>query len=298
MSSELPTPDASANGTTGASEASAPDTGSASAQKISEGDFRERAMQDPDFAWKQVQTHQSRADTLQAESQKATKELQTFKEGLGNYANDDPANIALHLDQIVMPVKNNPAVQKAFQDAVAGKETPSGGNEVDDEEYLSDEQKELREVKAQLTAVNSRLGQQESSAGAQALGEHLKSVLTNWDAGPEASKRVTEGLRNYVHGLAAQGEVGIKALHNLQDPKHGPSTVKALVLGMMTDEEHVQAVHNRDLRRQGKLSGMATDGQSSGASSGDEMPPEFESSLDTLNYAMEHPEKMKAIYGE
>lgn len=166
-----------------------------------------------------------------------------------------------------------------------------------DDEYLSDEQKEIRVLKAELSEVKQTQTSQEVSAGAKALGEHLVGFYQTYPSSPEVQKAVGDKLYNYVKGLSAQGDAGRNALRALQDRDSGPATVRALALNYMTPEQQEQAIQNRVNNRNGKLSSMATDGQPLAASQGDEMPEEFASTLEALTAAKNNPAALRELYG-
>ncbi len=165
-----------------------------------------------------------------------------------------------------------------------------------DDEFLSDEQIELRDLKAKFATMEQTQTHQEVNAGANALKEHLASFYVQYPVSMDTRKAVEAKFHRYIEGLSSQGDVGLNALRALQNRNTGLDTVQALGLNFMTPEQQEEGIQNRVNSRNGKLAGMATDGQSTGASQGDEMLPEFATTLEALQAAKRNPEILRSMY--
>jgi hypothetical protein len=166
----------------------------------------------------------------------------------------------------------------------------SNGASTEDDEYLTDEQRKINELEAQLAQLNGRLASQETGQGAQALQSRLEEFFANWPSPPDVQERVRKSLIGTGEGWSRNGEVGRKALEALSSPE-GINTVEVLALRELSQAERKAAIQAAALRTEHGLASLGTESLSEGASTGGEAPPAFKSSLEALRWARANPTK-------
>jgi hypothetical protein len=254
-------------------------------------DYLGRIRAGGDFATSEVTKHQSRADQAEANYRKAQEWLGSLEQYREQFSGEDIVNHLTNYNKILTDPRLRQVVDGFLQNGSVALPGSATSGEADEDEFLTDEQREIRELKAHIAQMDSRVATQESGAGAQALQRHLESFFAQWPVAPEVAERVRAKLTKDVTQWARQGEAGRKALELLQGA-NGAAQISAMALPVLTDDEQVQAVTERNLRKQRGLGSLSTDGPSpAGASSGTEPPPVFKSSLEALQYARANPEK-------
>ena len=260
------------------------------------GDYLARVRSDANFAAEQVRQHQSRADQLQAEGEKTAKELQAAQEwlgGLAQYRGSATGDQIAQRMQLLDQALNDPQMKQVLNQfwtsgQAPGTQPPSSGSDSDDDEYLTDEQREIRELRQKLDDLSGQLGQVGSTQGAAALEKHLSHFFETWPVGPDAQKRVRAELAKQIAGFARNPN-GKEALRTLTG-EGGFNFVRGMAWTQLQDGELEEALKNRELRKKGRLGALATDGPSGEPSTGRETP-DFQGDLGAaIRWAQDNPE--------
>jgi hypothetical protein len=122
------------------------------------GDYLDRFGEPGSFAREEHRKMQSNRDKEAARATAAEERL----EKLGRYREDDPSLIVSSLDEY-LTWKTNPDVQKAIEKVISGGNASPEGDGT--EEFLSDEQKEIRELRQENAQIKQRLAGTELSFG-------------------------------------------------------------------------------------------------------------------------------------
>jgi len=261
-----PDPGTSASGTESGSARTA-----SGSQDSGSGDYLERIRTDPEFAAREVVNHQSRADKADAER----KALQEWRAALGDgYANDTPDAIRRALDDYVA-MREDEKVMAAIERARGSSSTTTSVTDDTDDEYLSDEAREIKQLKATVASLESRLGQTEFSDGQQALNTHMEQIRKDWGLPDEVFQKGSEATAAKIVAWKTRGgEAGRQAIESLKGP-NGREVVEGIMIPAIGRKGLLQALDDRDRRSAERLSGLATDVPSGHASSGREPPPKF-----------------------
>jgi hypothetical protein len=156
--------------------------------------------------------------------------------------------------------------------------SPSTSDDTDDE-FLSDEQKEIRELRAELAAVNQRLAGTELSSATHTLKEHVEKVVGDYYLTPELAKEAKTNLERTINHYKNDGERGQAAIRNLLSPS-GFEIVKSLMIPPLDPDALLDCRQNRDRRKKAGLDALATDSRPGAASTGREPPPDFSTMVD------------------
>jgi hypothetical protein len=225
---------------------------------------------------------QSNRDKEAARATAAEEQL----EKLGRYRGDDPSLIVSSLDEY-LTWKTNPDVQKAIEKVISGGNASPEGDGT--EEFLTDEQKEIRELRQENAQIKQRLAGTELSFGQQALTGHIEKMSRDYSFTPELHAKAQEVMKQYMEGCTRTGDRGAAAIQNIMQPG-GYDAVKAVVLSKIEPKALLDAQQNRDRRKQEGLAGLATDGLPGQASTGREPPPKFASAIDAARWSEQNPE--------
>jgi hypothetical protein len=237
---------------------------------VSSRDYLGQVRSDPDFAAREVTSHQSRADKAVAERDALKERL----DSLGRYASDDPAVITRALDDYVS-IMNNKDMAQAIERVRSGNHTPTG--ETEDDEYLTDEQRETRELRSQLMEAQQRLSGVELSSAERTLTEHIEKVQRDYYLTPDAFESAKKKLNQDIDRYKRAGKSGEAAIRNLMGP-NSFDIVRSLMLAGLTPDALLDCQKNRDRRKGTALGGLATDGRPGTVSTGREPPPDFSKS--------------------
>jgi hypothetical protein len=220
---------------------------------------------------------------------------------LGRFSGEDPANIVAALEEYV-GWKSNDDIQAAINRVNNGGSASPAGN--DNDEFLTDEEKQIQELKAQVSQLEGRLGGTEVSLGQQALTGHIEKVARDlhftqplFEASRDSMKKTLDEWGRTATRKDAAGEAARKAIRDIQGPG-GLKMVKSLMLADIDSDALLDAQQNRDRRKQGALSELTTDGRPGQASTGREDPPDFSKSanaaIDAANWAERNPDSHDA----
>jgi hypothetical protein len=258
-------------------------------------DYLGRVRGDPDFAVSELRKHQSRADQVEGQLRTLRSRVgENLEQLVGQAGGDAVATAVSHY----LTLKSDPRYAQALQALettgrlpVAGGRDPSGGQDPE-EEYLSPEQREIRELKAQLNSVSAQQGDLILGVGQQALQAHLDRFAADNPLNPGEVEAMKKSVIGEIQRWAGQGELGRKAIANLQNPG-SYETVRRLLLGALPQETLDDLGNRKARRRQQRLEGMATDDPSPNSSLNEPPPPGLKTTLDVLRYYQAHPEKAR-----
>jgi hypothetical protein len=302
---------ASAAGTTtNGSGAAISDSGSGQANASATGgqaapssDYLAKIASDAAFAQQEVTKHQSRADQAEAKARAHDQwlaGLEEFRErGFSG------ADIAAHLKNYSRAL-GNPQMAQAINEFLQTGEMPRGANRNpgqgsdnvdDDDAYLTDEQKEIRSLRAELQSLRGEVTRNVASTGQQALKTHFENVASELGLQGERFERVRKTLIDQVEQWKGAGDSGRAAIAQLQTPD-GERTVRALVHNALPTSELLEVAGEQYLRQKQKRGELATDSPSPFSTTGKEAPPEIDDPVKALEYARANPEKMREIYGD
>jgi len=261
-------------------------------------DYEARLRSDHEFAAKMAKEHQARADRAEQENrtyrsfrQKAGDQLANFVETVG-----DGTTVYNYLTEYDALLKN-PEIQQAINAyRTTGKlELPNGGAAAggrnhgtgDDEEYLSTEEKEIRQLKQQNQELLGRLGSVELGVGRNLLQGHLEKVFSNYALEPAQVETVKKHMGNMLEQFQRTGN--IKGIQDLQGP-NAYMMVRSMALAPLDDEDIKAGAERARLRKKSSLSRFSTDGPFGTAKRG-EPPPVLQSAREAIEWAAAHPDE-------
>ncbi len=239
-------------------------------------DYRVKVMAGGEFAWEQNKVHQAKADRLSTEMQA----LKAQKEGLGEYASVDTKLIAGHMDNYVAFVQTpqgREVMRQIAEDKASGGEgkftMPSAETKTtDDDEYLTDEQKEIRELRSEIADVRTGQGSLSVQAGQQAMTGHFTSIAAKMTLTDEQKSKAAAGLKQEIQSWGGQGAVGAQAIKNLSTAA-GKDVIETLVIKHLGGWEGLKDnAKSAVLRDKDFLSGITTDSPSSALTGATEAP--------------------------
>ena len=257
-------------------------------QDSGSGDYLDRVRSGGDFAAQEVRSHQSRADKAEARLN-AMEWIGTLEQGRGSLSGDE---IMHHLGQYngLLQDPGMKAAIERFRSNGSSPDTSTTSTDAD-EEYLSDEQRELRQVRTELADLKTRQGQTEFLDGQQALKQHMEDIRGAYGLPDDVFKTGSEATAAQIVQWHSQGETGRKAIESLKGP-NGRKVVEGILIPAIGPEGLLQAQQNRDRRRTNALGALETDGPSGNASTGREEAPKFtgpNAHLDAARWAAENP---------
>lgn len=273
----------------GAAESqTAPGTGDASSQ-----DYLGRIRADADFAVREVTSHQSRADKMEAEVRRLTAETggnaAPIRELLAQGV--EPSTVRAVFDNY-LALRNNPQTQElivGFEQTGAVPDRSSTAS-VDDDEYLSEEQKEIRQLKSELQQVRMEQSGLTASTGTAALQNHLERFAKEHFLRPEEFESVKQAMTGQVKQWGTN-EQGLGLLRSMQNPS-AYDTVEALAWKFVPKEVRFQLGDRKRLHDREKVGGYRTDSPSDMSTTGKELPAEVTGALNALEFAKANPDKI------
>jgi hypothetical protein len=159
-----------------------------------------------------------------------------------------------------------------------------------EEEYLSDEQKEIRELRKELQSMRQAQVGLTQSTGTAALRQHLERFSRENFLQPEEFEALKTGMTGQIQQWGSN-EQGLGLLRNLQDPS-SYDTVEAIAWKFVPKDVRFQLGDRKRLRDQEKLEGFRTDVPPETSTTGKELPAEVKGSLEALQYARANPDKI------
>ena len=253
-------------------------------------DYEGRVRAGGDWSVAEVKNQQRRAD-------QATEELRQLKSWVGTLSVYQQQGLtgdvlAQHLDgylDILAKPQGQQMIRKLQSGQVDSQPAP-------DDTYLTDEEKEIRSLKENVSRLEGRLAGQDASIGQQALLRHVGKVASEWNLSDTDRGAVADYLTQQVQTWSRQGETGLTAIRNLSSPE-GWKTVEMLAIQKLGRERLSENLKAQLLRDQKTRSGLSTDSPSGIVPQSAAPPPVIQSTLEALRYAREHPEALES-YGE
>ncbi len=251
------------------------------------GDYDARIRAGGDFASQEVKAHQSGRDQAEATNRKNADWMGDLEQYKGQLSGSD---ITRHLGDYNRAL-TDPDVGKALRAFLDNGKVPTSETSPEETtpEFETDDEKKIREQGVQISELSSRISQQESGSGTQALKQHVETFFENYPSSPEVVARVKKQLTEQVRHWSTQGDAGRTAMQNLMTP-NGATTINSIALGLLSLAEQEQAIKERGLRREHGLGALSTGVPSTVPGSGNEPPPIFENGEDAIKWARAHPE--------
>ena len=297
MSESIPTPDA---GTQQATSTATPGGGNSVAAtgepQASGGDYLARVGAGGDFAKAEVTKHQSRADQLEAQLRKSQEwqgeKLQRFVE---QGVNGD--QIANYLD-LMSRMATDPTMARMMREfndkgtVSAPQQSPSTTTEEDEDLYLTDEQKEIRELKNELQSLRGELTQNSFASGRDWMNRHFESVAGEMKLSGEARDKAKQAVDQAMGNWERSGDASAKAMISKLMKPDGKDSVRMLVLNSFGTDELRNIFTSQSQQDRQRLGDFATDGPS--VSTGqEETLPAFDDTMAALRFARQNPEKIE-----
>lgn len=259
-------------GTEGAAGASSSSEASGSSQ-TAVNDYLARARQNPEWAVEQIRSHQSRAD----KNAEAEKKYQELVRRLG------PAQALIDTyggDVVATATNNYAALRQAeglaesileFEKTGQLPQRRNGSAQTmeQEEEYLTPEEHQIRELRQEVENLKSGLTGQAFTTGKATLERHMQEVLSEFQFAPEKEQQLRENVVATFERWRGAGEPGKQALNGILGPG-GAQTIRGIMLGNLSAKDIAEAAQGAALRKQQKLGRLATDGPGGIASSGRE----------------------------
>jgi hypothetical protein len=255
-------------------------------------DYLGRIRDGGDFAASEVTKHQSRADKAEAENRR-------FVETLGG-ENGQLQQLLSQVDAetIVTAVNNYAAIRqhdkfgRVVQEYETTGQIPSSGTYPveEEDEYLSPEQREIRDLKIELNKTRTQINGITTSTGTAALQGHLETFAKEHFLSAEEFETVKRAIEPQIKQWGTN-DAGRSALQRLQTPD-GYSTVKALGLQNLPESVIFELGDRKRLRERERLERHRTDGPSESSTTGREAPPEVKGALAALKYAKANPDRI------
>jgi hypothetical protein len=260
--------------------------------RVAESDFKARAQTDPDFAWNQVQQFQSRADKLQGAEEKYNKLVEQMgpaKDLIEKYGGKTVAD-ATNLYGTWRSQEVSDVVQAFEQTGQLPARKGSASNDDDDgDEYMTDEEKEIASLRGELAQIKQRQSEQSLTTGQAAIRRHIEKVAHDYDFDDGDFDKMKKAVVTQIEAWSKAGDVGERALDALAR-EDGFAQVQGLMLQQVTPEVLQKAANRAALRKQGKLTSIATDSPGRIASDGKEPPPKFASYAEAALWAENNPD--------
>ena len=263
-------------GTEGASGAAA------SAETGDKSDYRARIEAGGSFAWEQNQLHQSRADKSQGAEEKH-KELEsqvgTVKALIDEFGSGVVATVFDNYRTIRNSQELGEVIQSFETTGQLSARKGSGDNGPTDDEYLTEEEKTVRALQAELQDVKQRVSNQTHAAAQGVLKQHMEKVVGDFAIPPESAEKMREAVISQVNQWRRLGDVGEKAIAAMMT-EGGYGTIKGIMLGVVDPKDLLAAAQNQDLRKREGLDELTTESPGGSTSTGREPPPTFGSGAD------------------
>jgi hypothetical protein len=237
-----------------------------------------------------VRSHQSRADKAEAKL-KSMEWIGSLETGRGTLTGDD---IMYHLSQYNDILQNPEAkavIERLRSGGSASGQSPTSGDA--DDEFLTDEGREIKRLNAVVNSLEARIGKAEFTDGQQALNKHMEQIRKDYGLSDEVFKKASEATAaQIVQWRTNGGENGRRAIESIMAP-NGKTVVEGIMLPAIGPEGLLDAQRNRDRRTSERLGELQTDGPSEFASTGREAPPKFtgpDAYLKAAAWARQNPE--------
>ena len=290
MSDQIETPGTSAASVTPTTSSAGGSAGARPEGSPSSGDYLTRIQTDAGFATQEVTKHQSRADRAEQEQ----KNLGDWIGGLSAYREKglSGADLAGHLDTYSRVI-GNPEMAKMIEQYIQTNEVP-GVADPEADVYLTDEQKEIRELRGELQSIRSNQSEHTSAQGRSALIGHLDKLQLKWGLKDEDFDTVRNGLLDQANDWRNQGLDGEKAMKTLMSPS-GFETVELMMAKKLGHDGLIRIAKAQLLRDEGVRAELTTDGPSGAPTRGGEPPPVFNTGIEALRAIRANPDLADGI---
>jgi len=275
--------------TDAAASTATPGAGDASSQ-----DYLGRIRAGGDFATSEVTKHQSRADKMEAEVRRLSESTggdsgpirELLAQGVA------PETVKVVFDNYLR-LRADPQTQEmilGFEQTgqIAGRSNANPST--DDDEYLTDEQKEIRQLRTELQTVRQEQVGLTTSTGTAALQGHLERFAKENFLRPEEFEAVKQGMAPQVNQWGTNDN-GRKLLRDLQNPG-AYDTVEAVAWKFVPKEVRFQLGDRKRLQDRERVEGFRTDSPVETSTTGKELPAEVKGALNALQFAKANPDKI------
>ncbi len=217
-----------------------------------------------------IRDFQSRADRAEATLQKYGALTPEVMARLGT-----PEQV-IAAGELVARMLQDPKGMEVIRAINAGQGIPSGssgsGSDDVDDEYLTDEQREIRELRAKLDRADGKLANLTATTAQQHLTGHINDLFASdfAETTPEQREKMLAGALKTVEQLSGNEEY----MRSLTTPE-GRTSARTLLLSQLDNAEIVAMGERAYKRKQGMLQAAETDSPSRSLSTGDEPPPDF-----------------------
>ena len=167
---------------------------------------------------------------------------------------------------------------------------PNANPSTDDDEYLTDEQKEIRQLRSEVHTLRNDQAGLTQSTGTAALQGHLERFAKENFLQPEEFDAVRKGMAPQVTQWGTN-DPGRKLLRDLQTPE-AYDTVEAVAWKFVPKDVRFQLGDRKRLHDRNKVEGFRTDSPVDTSTTGRELPAEVTGALNALEYAMANPDKI------
>ena len=273
--------------TDAAASSAAPSAGDASSQ-----DYLGRIRADADFAVDEVRKNQSRADRMEAENRRLSTESGGAEIAELRAQGLEPATIKAVVDNYIR-LRGDPGSQAMILGFEQTGQINSGASDpasVDADEYLTDEQKEIRQLRTEVQTLRQDQVGLTQSTGTAALQGHLERFAKENFLKPEEFDAVRKGMAPQVTQWGTN-DAGRKLLRDLQTPA-SYDTVEAVAWKFVPKDVRFQLGDRKRLHDRERVEGFRTDSPVDTSTTGRELPAEVTGALNALEFAMNNPDKI------
>ena len=235
-------------------------------------DYKQRVGAGGEFAVTEVTKHQGRADRAEAANRELIGKLGGENSSLLQLVNKYGVDQVMGTLNEYGRITSDPRIAQAIEAIETGGQPATATNTApDDDEYLTDEQREIRELRAELKAATSQLSELTVNTGGAALQGHLESVFGDLNLTQEEIGSIEQSFKQQVSEWSKTDQ-GRAVLRGLQKST-AKADVRALVLKLLPDDTLFGLGERRRLREQNRLRDFETDGPSGfEANEADDMP--------------------------
>lgn len=265
-------------------------------------DYIARLKSEPDFAVEEYRKVQSRATKIAEELNGLRGKLGSLTGLLDQGISGDVVAAAV---EEYKALASDPQIQQALQHyrqtgelrlspSPASQQQSASESTAVEDEYLTDTERALRsevtELREQLSNIQNSLTEHTRNTGVSALTQHLQDAFTRYGLDGDRATQARDALLKQVESWQAQGEVGRRALADLQHPTKGKETVELMLSKTLGMDGLLEIAREKVLREGNTRAGMATDVPSAFGTTGDEPAPEHKSIADAIKAARARPE--------
>jgi hypothetical protein len=274
--------------TDAAASTATPGAGDASSQ-----DYLGRIRADGDFAASEVTKHQSRADRMEAENRRLTDrggDAGPIQDLLSQGVK--PETVKAVFDNYLR-LRGDPQTQEmilGFEQTGQITGQSNAGQTTDDDEYLTDEQKEIRELRSHVQRLETEQAGITTSTGTAALQQHLERFAKENFLKPDEFDQVKKGMAPQVAQWGTDNS-GRKLLRDLQNPA-AYDTVEAVAWKFVPKDVRFQLGDRKRLQDRERVEGFRTDSPTDTSTTGKELPAEVKGALNALQFAKANPDKI------